>query len=77
MPTNLNELKQCCKEEWARGSPQRCERHHAEKDDFRSFLLKVVLQGTESWGVLSFPGLHRIELYSLLLFFQLIVKCQS
>ena len=26
MPTNLNELEQCCKEEWAKIPPQLCER---------------------------------------------------
>lgn len=56
MPPNFNELKQYCKEEWAKTPPQQCERpiESYRKWLHQVILLKVVLQATDLWGALSF-----------------------
>lgn len=49
MPANLNELKQCCNDEWGKSLQQQCEkRMKHENDYFMLLLLKVILQGSES-----------------------------
>lgn len=54
--SNPNELKQCCKKEWAKTHPLWRERliNYTAKIYLKLMLLQMLLQAIEMWGVLSF-----------------------